>query len=40
MIVPQPKRLGTADATTRQRPNDLSEGRNLFSVRVERKDEN
>lgn len=35
-----PKRVGTADATTRHRPNDLSGDRNLFSVRVTRKDEN
>lgn len=40
MIVPQPKRVGTADATTRQRPNDLSGDRNLVSVRIARKDGN
>ena len=30
----QPKRVGTADATARSKPNDLQEGRNLLSVRI------
>ena len=36
----QPKRVGTADATARSRPNDLQEGRNLLSVRVGRNADN
>ena len=36
----QPKRVGTADATARSRPNDLQEGRNLLSVRIERNADN